>query len=283
MSRTAMIVKDGVVKVLEELTEFAEQLLPAMAAKNPECFPDHVVESEPGWRQRLLPLEDWRGAAQQLRQHLATRSTSQVPELDAAEFHRFLQADASPSYVIRDGRIHWQISVFVPWDWAEAAKLSTLPPECRPRDASDTARSIGAAKRWMLGASAQDSNLHNCLCIVLPCIANHDSVFARMILDVDAWRGRIQSNPAICDAERAQELAAVDGRAFRNVLNNSLLHVIAALANNHFSEIGYLVDNEIFLGRYTRLVIHYVFAVLFAKVQVLTGQIPLDVDRFDVG
>ena len=269
---------DEIAKVLDELTEFAEQILPAMAAKDPACFPDHVDGSESGWRQRLRTLADWRGAARRLHHILSTISTAEPSHLDAAEFRRFMVSEASPDYAIRDGKIHWQISVFVPMDWTEAVKMSPLPPECQPKGATDTARSIEATKRWMLGASAQDFGLFNPLCMALPCIADVDPAFARSKLDVEAWRDRIRSNPAFTDAERALELAALDGSTLRTVLHNALLHVIAVLANNHFGEIRHLINNPNFTGRYTPLVMHYLFAVLFSKVQILTGQIPLDLN-----
>jgi hypothetical protein len=140
--------KNEIAKVLDELTEFAKQLLPAMAAKDPECFPDHVDGSETGWRERLRRLADWRGAAGRLHHILATTSTSESSNLEAAEFRRFIYSDASPDYVFRDGVIHWQISVFVPMDWAEAAKLS-LPPDCisKWRRGQDLPATIGDRQR----------------------------------------------------------------------------------------------------------------------------------------
>jgi hypothetical protein len=44
----------------------------------------------------------------------------------------------------------------------------------------------------------------------------------------------------------------------------------------------YLIDNPNFSGRYTPLIPHYLFAVLFAKVQVLTRQSPLDANLASV-
>jgi hypothetical protein len=56
---------------------------------------------------------------------------------------------------------------------------------------------------------------------------------------------------------------------FRHVLNNALLHVMAALANNHFEVIFDLLDHPSLIGGYTRLMPHYLFAVLLEKVDVL--------------
>jgi hypothetical protein len=47
------------------------------------------------------------------------------------------------------------------------------------------------------------------------------------------------------------------------------LHVLAAMANNHFGDIADLLEHPSLVGRYTRLMPHYLFAVLLEKVEVL--------------
>jgi hypothetical protein len=61
-------------------------------------------------------------------------------------------------------------------------------------------------------------------------------------------------------------------------LNNSLLHVLAALANNHFEMIADLLDHPSLVGGYTGLMPHYLFAVLFEKVTVLHALTRMEVD-----
>ena len=56
---------------------------------------------------------------------------------------------------------------------------------------------------------------------------------------------------------------------FEHVVNNALLHVLASLANNHFMLIRDYFDHPCIMGRYTRLMPHYLFAVLFQKVSIL--------------
>ena len=60
----------------------------------------------------------------------------------------------------------------------------------------------------------------------------------------------------------------VDGY-FRRVLNNALLHVIAALACNRFEAVLDLLDHPNLTGYYTSMIPHYLLAVLVEKVQVL--------------
>ena len=53
------------------------------------------------------------------------------------------------------------------------------------------------------------------------------------------------------------------------MLNNALLHVLGALANNHFMAIRDLLDHPNLIGSYTGLMPHYLFAVLFHKVKTI--------------
>ena len=57
-------------------------------------------------------------------------------------------------------------------------------------------------------------------------------------------------------------------RNLRHVVNNALVHVISALANNNFSEIRAYLDHPEFLGQSTSLVPRNLLAVLCAKVYV---------------
>jgi hypothetical protein len=62
-------------------------------------------------------------------------------------------------------------------------------------------------------------------------------------------------------------LGVVDGY-LRHVLNSALLHILGAVANNHFEVIADLLDHPNLVGGYTPLMPHYLFAVLFEKVEV---------------
>ena len=61
----------------------------------------------------------------------------------------------------------------------------------------------------------------------------------------------------------------VDGLWFGHILNNALLHVLGAIANNHFMVIEDFLDHPFLVGGYSHLMPSYVFAVLFEKVAIL--------------
>jgi hypothetical protein len=69
--------------------------------------------------------------------------------------------------------------------------------------------------------------------------------------------------------ERTDWLEYVEGLWFAHCLNNALLHVLGALANNHFGKIEEFLGHPFLVGRYTHLMPHYLFAVLFGKVVIL--------------
>ena len=85
--------------------------------------------------------------------------------------------------------------------------------------------------------------------MTLPFIADVDPAFAKKALDLDTWG---KTHPCL-----------------EHVVNNALLHVLASLANNHFMLIRDYLDHPCLFGRYTRLMPHYMFAVLFQKVSIL--------------
>ena len=60
----------------------------------------------------------------------------------------------------------------------------------------------------------------------------------------------------------------VDGLWFGHILNNALLHVLGALANNNFMMIDDLLDHPFLVGGYSHLTPSYLFAVLFEKVAI---------------
>jgi hypothetical protein len=113
------------------------------------------------------------------------------------------------------------------------------------------------------------TELFNALCIVLPFIADADPDFARMALTPETWHNLVLANRDLTEAARARQLEWANGPWFAGVLNNALLHVFGALANNHFLLIEDYLDHPHLDGRYTHLMPHYLFAVLFEKVAIL--------------
>lgn len=257
-------------QVLAELDELDEHLLPEMAARDPEVFPSQVKADAPPWTEKLQCLAAWKAAVRQLRGCLVASRTAPSRILDAADFLAFMEWEPSSTYEIGVFEIRWKLSCFATLDWKEACGENFgLSKAGGPFDPDFPTRSINAVKRWMLAGSTQDVKLYNPLCVLLPAIADQDPNFARMILDARIWRTRILANAALTEDERRKELSRLDGY-FGYVLNNALLHVVAALANNHFMKIRLFLDCPDISGRYTPHLPRYLFAILFAKVRVLS-------------
>jgi len=111
--------------------------------------------------------------------------------------------------------------------------------------------------------------LANALCMALPLLADTDPNFAKLALDPDTWRSLVLNDRGITEEQRTKRLKMVDGLWFGHVLNNALLHVLGALANNNFLVIEDFLDHPYVCGGYSHLFSHYTFAVLLEKVAIL--------------
>lgn len=260
-------------KVRNEIDEFSQRLLPHLALRDSVIFQDFLDKDCDDWRRRLRTLDDWQAAASHLRQ-LLIDSLSERPRTSVIEnFSRFMMGGtADEKYVVKNGAIRWQLSVYAPMTWEEVVKLHKLhlPESLHPQQNQGRAPSVVATRGWLEQASAGDIDFMNALCTVLPFIADDDPAFAMTMLQPQAYRDRIRSRDGLTPSQRQTELEKVDAFYFGYVLNNSLLHVVAALANNHFLDIRQFLQIPNYSGRYTDLIPHYLFAILIAKVSVLT-------------
>ena len=82
-------------------------------------------------------------------------------------------------------------------------------------------------------------------------------------------RARDESNAAVSEEQRQKWFGQIEHGFFQHAVNNALLHVFAALGNNHFVQIGDYLDHPCLYGRYIDLMPHYLFALLFQKVSIL--------------
>jgi hypothetical protein len=270
---TEIRLRTEIERVLSEIREFQEQLLPGIAASDPDLFTAQLKPDPKPWTERLRTLDEWQNAASQLRQILETQLTQAPRALDLTAFERFPWSKPSVDYTIEEHRIHWQISCYAEVDW-----LSAVHTYFRrdfgwpPKDDSHPGYSVEATKQWLLAASVQSSQLWNALSAgVLPAIADHDPAFARRLLSWEDWWLRIATNPMLSESERDAELDFVCNKImFKHVIHNAILHVMGSLANNHFMEIRPLLGHAEFVGRYGPLMPHYLLANLLAKVKVLT-------------
>ena len=105
--------------------------------------------------------------------------------------------------------------------------------------------------------------------MVLPSLANDDPAFGTFALDPETWKAIVRTDASLSNSEKTNRLVLIEIGYFRHVLNNALLHVLGALANNHFMAIRDLLDHPHLVGSYTDLMPHYLFAVLFHKVKTI--------------
>jgi hypothetical protein len=227
---------------------------------------------------RLLADEErlarWQGAVVRLEEALPAPGQRPAGTLEAEDFAHFLHQRPTPGHALVAGRIRWEIGLFIPYALdAEAAErvLGLVHPD-EPSGADpwrQLQQELRRVQVWFLHLSAEDSFLWNALCWLLPPLAQLDPGFARTALDREGWQVRVLNNPNLDEEQRSRQLHRIGSAIFGHVLNNALLHVLAALANNHWGEIEHHLDHPNLVGSYTGLMPTYLFAVLFQKVATL--------------
>lgn len=251
-----------IARVRTEIAVFRDECLPAML----------------GTRSEMCSLSQWREAARRLADGLPLRLGEGGP-MDRESFREFMFMAATPSWRCEAGRIRWRIELFTAFDdalvWYPAPKeeqerLSASADWPREHRIEIEARLLslgvlGGPRDALIGVCA----IGNALCMLLPWLADADPDFARIALDKETWRTLVVTNHSLTANERDQRLRLIDGILGRIILNNALLHVLGALANNHFLEIREYLRHPNLLGGYTYHMPRYLFAVLFEKVATL--------------
>lgn len=120
-----------------------------------------------------------------------------------------------------------------------------------------------------MGLPVDNCGLFNALCMVVPLIADIDPAFAKLALDPETWRSVVMADATLSDHAKQERQKTIDQGFLRHVLNNALLHVLGALANNHFLSIREYLDHPCLFGGYTYLMPDYLFGVLLEKVRIL--------------
>jgi hypothetical protein len=251
-------IKAEVAKVQGELRSFRERVLPAvfetpLDAVFGDDYADWVRERSNG------RLSEWQGATRRLVDLLPlgplTSST-----ISREDFKEFLFQEATPSFSVEMGRIVWDIRLFV-----DRSLCSLYFPNIDPA----AFENLAEIQRWLMSLPVDSPELANALCMVLPLIADADPTFAKLALDPETWHSLVLADRDISEEEHTKRLQLIEGLWFGHVLNNSLLHLLGALANNHFMVIEDFLDHPFLVGGYTHLMPSYVFAVLFEKVAIL--------------
>lgn len=254
-------------RVRGELILFRDTILPGLDLPD-RIDPDRANAAGEPQHRASHSTNDWQRAATRLIEALPTGPGSgDVPEPDRAIFEPFMFQEASPSYSVRDGRIHWQITVFVGSEADAALVFSWLGEEPDDPLGKIMADPQGFGER-LIEIPVDNSALWNALCLTAPILADADPAVLRRVLDPETYRRRVQADRDV-SPETHRERQRILGMWFGNVLNNALLHAVAGLANKHFGEIPGLLGHPDLKGRYTDLMTHYLFAVLFEKVLIL--------------
>ena len=169
---------------------------------------------------------------------------------------------ATPAFRIGGGRIIWEIELFM----GRQLVQELLQKRDLPVPIENLPTGLAELGRWLL-RQLIDYKLTDDLCSLLPFLADVDPAFARLVLGPETWR-KIALAEQDEGAERTDWLEYVEGLWFAHCLNNALLHVLGALANNRFEKIEVSGPSLPRPPLHT-LMPHYVFAVLFGKVVIL--------------
>ena len=274
-----------VARVHGELTAFRDRLLPALLGPCEAYLEDRAQDPSrrPSVEQiekSVRTLRHWQSAVSHLLDALPlARLGAADPEPDWSEYKEFLwQSTSASSHLVREGRIVWRIELFIGWDdgleymLAESgAQPMGAAQEPGPDPFAELQRRLPEVKRWFLSLPVDGSVLFNALSYVLTPVADLDPAFVKLALDPDTWRSIVRTDPTLDEPARLQRLRAIDHGHLPHAINNALLHVLAALANNHFGAIADFVvlDHPCLSGAYTGLIPHYLFAVLLEKVKTL--------------
>jgi len=256
-----------------ELVVFEQEVLPVLFRRtntSPTQAMGRVFERRLPDLARCLP--DWQQATRMLADFLRVDvPLVDGPPLDRSDFAAFLFQKPTASFRIQNGRIVWRIETCMPLDLTKALDYPFVAPELGAICRNDIGMLVREIKQWFIDFPARDDEccFYNTLCTLLPVVADVDPDFAKAALDRDTYRFAINADGTLTDGERSRRMKVVNGFYLGHVLNNALLHVLAALANNHFMRVRDFLVHPHLHGGYTHLMPHYLFAVLFSKVVVL--------------
>jgi len=263
-------------RVLGELEAFRDKCLPAFFAPGGihPVWDDRRALGEPDVANR--PLHRWRQAVDRLALALVE---PELP-LHRDEFEDFLFEKPEPGYTVRDGQIVWRVGVGLygnrepnAYAFLERMGLGDVV-EGDPVEFLNSR--VPAARTWLLGLGVDHPNLGDTLSCLLPLLAEGAPEIVKELVDLETWRALVLDEAGITPTPevRVRRLEIVDV-VLPRYLNNALLHVFGALANTHFPSIldllgqPNLLGHPNLLGGYTDLFSHYLFGVLFGKVEIL--------------
>jgi len=270
---TEIDIRSEIAKVQNELLLFREECLPAFfgAPIDPVFHDQYANWVHEKIVTRAGAVSNWQRATNRLAELLPLGPlAANSPKFSREDFREFLFQPATPSFCVQEGRIVWQITLYMDLEmcfcgWRGCSSQPMDGPEALAEFLAD----LHAVRRWLMSLPVDSTELANVLCMVLPFFADADPAFAKLALDPETWRSVVAADRTTTDEERTKRLQMIDGQWFGHVLNNALLHVLGSVANNHFMLIEDFLDHPYVVGGYTHLMPHYLFAVLFEKVATL--------------
>jgi len=265
-----------IAKVQSELIMFREECLPALLThRAQDMMPEFAAPRALASAVEVSsPLSQWCEGVSRMSEFLPIDGHDN-PDADLREqdFKQFMFQRATPSFSSDGHRIVWDIKLFLVMDSAHT--LGLWPEFLEWSDSSDAnmkglIAQLPRVKTWLMNLDVTNEFLcFNAICHFVALIADADPSFARLALDREPWQAMVRENPILSDEGKEERLAIIDAPFFGHVLNNSMLHVLGALANNHFMQIRTWLDHPNLHGAYTGLMPHYLFAALFQKVRAL--------------
>ncbi len=260
MIATHIDIRAEIARVQGELLFFREGCLPAFFGRPiHEVFHDQYGEWAAEKFGRNPPLSNWQRATRRLAELLPLGPLASST-ISRENFSEFLFHEAMPSFCVQEGRIVWAIRLFV--------DRSLCSLYCPNLDLA-AFENLPEVRRWLMSLPVDSPELANALCMALPLLADTDPSFAKLALDPNTWRSLVLADRDISEEQRTKRLKMVDGLWFGHILNNALLHVLGALANNHFMTIEEFLDHPFLVGGYSHLMPSYLLAVLIEKVAIL--------------
>jgi hypothetical protein len=266
--------RNEIAKVQAELIAFRDEYLPAFLGRPLlESMPDHTPDfvRAQAMETSHRPSSWWEAIGTLSEALPVANDSTDNTVLRADDFKDFMFEEARPAFSQSAGGIHWRISLFISLEWVHGW---CWPPFLERKDNADTQEkdflaALPQIKPWLLSLAVDDMVLLNALSMVLPFIADVDPPFVKLALVPETWRWLVMANAAVSEEQRRKWLDWIDQAYFRHAINNALLHVFGALANNHFMLIRDYLEHPCLHGSYTGLMPHYLFALLFQKVSIL--------------
>jgi len=191
----------------------------------------------------------------------------------------FLAPSSHPCFVIRQGRIYWQVDTcWQPTDpESRAAEIldylaGVLPglPHAgagSPRD--HLLRQMATINHWYLETVPLLDGAFHTFEFLLPRLAEFAPALPRKVLDRQRMKRRVLHDQQKQPSQRAERLRTLDSRFWSSCLSCSLALVIETLANNHFCTIRSLLNLPEVYGCWNRFTVPFLFRALYRKVEVL--------------